>query len=102
MGSRLRKTPALLAVLDALLALDRPYGQEVMARTGRPSGTVYPLLARLEQEDWLVSEWETSDPEVRRARRRYYQLTPTGIEHARAAVHDAPAALRLAPRSELA
>lgn len=87
MGTRLRKTPALLAVLEALLELDRPYGHEVMERTDRPSGTVYPLLARLEQEGWATSEWETDEPDERRPRRRYYTLTPTGEKQARAA-HD--------------
>lgn len=88
MGTRFRKTPALLAVLEALLEMDRPYGQEVMARTGRPSGTVYPLLARLEQEGWATSQWETDEPDERRPRRRYYTLTPTGEKHARAALEE--------------
>lgn len=91
MGTRLRKTPALLAVLEALLELDRPYGQEVMERTDRPSGTVYPLLARLEQEGWATSEWETDE---RRPRRRYYTLTPTGEKHARAALEETRPARR--------
>jgi PadR family transcriptional regulator, regulatory protein PadR len=85
-GTRLRKTPALLAVLEALLTLDRPYGQEVMERTGRPSGTIYPLLARLEREGWVTSQWESDEPDERHPRRRYYALTPTGEQHARAAV----------------
>ncbi|MGH3855353.1 MAG: PadR family transcriptional regulator [Pseudonocardiaceae bacterium] len=85
MGTRLRKTPTLLAALEALLALDRPYGQEVMERTGRPSGTIYPLLARLEREGWVTSQWESDELDERRPRRRYYTLTPTGEQHARAA-----------------
>lgn len=95
MGTRLRKTPALLAVLEALLSLDRPYGQEMMERTGRPSGTIYPLLARLEHEGWVTSRWESDEPDERRPRRRYYALTPTGEQHARAAVELARAARRL-------
>lgn len=86
MGTRLRKTPALLAVLEALLELDRPYGQEVMERTGRPSGTVYPLLARLEQDGWVTSQWESNEADERRPRRRFYRLTSTGEQQACAAV----------------
>jgi hypothetical protein len=40
MGVRLRKTPALLAVLQALLHTDRPYGLQIIERTGLASGTV--------------------------------------------------------------
>ena len=34
MGARVRKTPALLAVLEALLHVDRSYGLEIIERTG--------------------------------------------------------------------
>lgn len=80
-------------MLEALITLDRPYGQEVMERTGRPSGTIYPLLARLELEGWATSQWENDESDERRPRRRYYTLTPTGEQHARAAVDLARPAL---------
>ena len=39
------------------------------------SGTLYPLLARLEAAGWFTSEWEDVDPsEVGRPRRRLYKL----------------------------
>jgi DNA-binding PadR family transcriptional regulator len=86
MGVRLRKTPALLAVLQVLLDVDRPYGLEVIERTGLPSGTVYPLLARLESEGWVTSQWEDGDPGARGPRKRFYEIAVVGAESARAAL----------------
>src|SRR3954466_10953418 len=61
------------------------YGLELMNVINLKSGTVYQILARLEQAGWLTSKWE--DPAVheleKRPRRRMYHLTPDGIEHAR-------------------
>lgn len=43
------------------------------------SGTIYPLLARLEKAKWLESRWEDVDPaEEGRPRRRLYRLTGQG------------------------
>jgi DNA-binding MarR family transcriptional regulator len=43
------------------------------------SGTIYPLLARLEGAEWLESRWEEVDPvEEGRPRRRLYRLTGQG------------------------
>ncbi len=86
MGVRLRKTPAFLAVIGVLLHTDRPYGLEIIERTGLPSGTVYPMLARLEHEGWVTSRWETSDPDARGPRKRIYEITVEGAEQARAAL----------------
>ncbi len=63
------------------------YGLEVMALTGLPSGTVFPILARLEGLGWLESGWEDVDPAaVGRPQRRYYRLTQEGLERAEAAL----------------
>lgn len=43
------------------------------------SGTLYPLLNRLEESGWLESRWEEVEPrEVGRPRRRLYRLTGVG------------------------
>lgn len=48
------------------------------------SGTMYPLLQRLEFAKWIEGEWEVVDPaEVGRPKRRFYKLTPTGQVGAR-------------------
>ncbi len=51
------------------------------------SGTLYPLLDRLENEGWLRSEWEQVEPqELGRPRRRYYSLTALGLREASAEI----------------
>lgn len=73
-------TTQVLQVLSDEPGQDR-YGLEVMALTGLPSGTVFPILARLEAYGWLESGWEDVDPRVAgRPRRRYYRLTGPGLE----------------------
>lgn len=74
---------ATLDVLAALLASDEPrWGLQLIKETGRPSGTVYPLLDRLERAGWVISQW---DDDAGRAgpRRRMYRLTPEGAAAAR-------------------
>ena len=76
-------------VLRALL--DDPagemYGAEIGVAAGLPSGTVHPILARLEGVRWLESRWEDINPRVEgRPARRYYRLTTGGVESARAAL----------------
>lgn len=45
------------------------------------SGTVYPILARLERAGWLSARWEDVAPEdVGRPRRRYYRVTALGYQ----------------------
>jgi DNA-binding PadR family transcriptional regulator len=53
-----------------------------MKAAGLPSGTLYPMLTRLEDQKLVSSAWET--PQVGGERpRRYYQLTGEGIAVAR-------------------
>lgn len=78
----LRMTMQTQAVLRALL--DKPereiYGLEIAAHTGLLPGTTYPILVRLERADWVTSRWETINPhDEQRPRRRYYKMTPRGI-----------------------
>src|SRR4029453_19368812 len=84
-----RMTIPTQLVLLALLA-DPPrelYGVEIGAVAGLPSGTVHPILARLETVGWLESRWEDIDPRTEgRPARRYYRLTPEGMELARSAL----------------
>ena len=78
----LRITVPILKVLQALLAtgLDEGlYGLELTNLTGLKSGTLYPVLARLERAEWVISAWEEVDPrEAGRPRRRYYKLSGAG------------------------
>ena len=50
---------------------------------GLPSGTIHPILGRLERLGWVESRWEDIDPsQAGRPARRYYRLTTDGIERA--------------------
>jgi DNA-binding PadR family transcriptional regulator len=63
------------------------YGLQVCEAAGLPSGTIHPILARLEQAELVESRWEDVNPHTEgRPRRRYYKLTPDGAEHARDAL----------------
>jgi DNA-binding PadR family transcriptional regulator len=64
-------------------------GTELSKATGLGSGTLYPLLAKLEKAGWLSPEWEVLDPrEAGRPRRRYYTLTALGARGGRSALAD--------------
>jgi DNA-binding PadR family transcriptional regulator len=91
-------------VLRAMLAepTQEMYGLQVCQAAGLPSGTIHPILARLEGLGWLESHWEDAVPrEEGRPRRRYYKLTEEGAARARIALARATvsvAALGLRPR----
>lgn len=60
------------------------YGLELCKAADLPSGTIYPILRRLEEQGWVTSRWENVDPVVEgRPRKRLYQLTGTGARSAR-------------------
>ncbi|HEY4212709.1 MAG TPA: helix-turn-helix transcriptional regulator [Steroidobacteraceae bacterium] len=74
-----------LRVLEAFL--ERPAeelsGADVQKRSDLASGTLYPILLRLEAASWFVSRWEDIDPaSAGRPRRRLYRLTPEGLARA--------------------
>lgn len=88
-----RREPRLTAQGLKLLGVfmespnDEFSGAEIARRTALASGTLYPLLARLEESRWLLSRWERGDPVVLgRPRRRLYRITALGRKHASAAV----------------
>ncbi|MCP9486999.1 MAG: PadR family transcriptional regulator [Gaiellaceae bacterium MAG52_C11] len=86
-----RLTLSTQAVLATLLEdPSQPrYGLEVARQAGLPSGTLYPILARLEAAGWVESAWEAIDPVAEGRRpRRYYRLTGEGEQVARIALRD--------------
>ena len=63
------------------------YGIEIGAAAGLPSGTIHPILARLEGLGWVESRWEDIDTRAEgRPARRYYRLTAAGVQSARLAL----------------
>jgi DNA-binding PadR family transcriptional regulator len=89
-----RLTPQTVEVLRLLLTEpDRPrYGRDIARQTELKTGTLHPILARLELVGWVESSWE--DPAAHEAqgrpRRRYYRLTADGVRAARSAVTGMP------------
>lgn len=85
MSTPLRRTPATLDILRCLyLATGPQWGLKMVRESGRPTGTVYPLLERLEQASLVESQWDT-DPRPG-PRRRLYQLTKEGERFASSAL----------------
>jgi len=69
------QTRAVLVELATQPSRDR-YGYELAQATGLASGTLYPILMRLEGRGLLEARWELSD----RRPRHVYRLTQAGLE----------------------
>ena len=75
----MRLTYPTALVLQALLD-GHHHGFDIMDATGLPSGTVYPILRRLDAEGCVRSKWEKDGAARKEQRppRRYYELTTGG------------------------
>src|ERR1017187_4865294 len=76
-----RRALADLEVLSYFLEArgETRYGLEIARALGLKSGTLYPVLARLERDRVLCSHWEAADPsEEGRPRLGLYLLTERG------------------------
>ena len=85
MGLEVRITLQTLQVLRVLLTdpLDEHYGLEISRESRLPTGSIYPILTRLEAAGWVTSAWEDIDESKQgRRRRRYYRLTAEGAKSA--------------------
>ena len=81
-----RITPATLDVLEQLISSPAPtWGLAIIKQSGRPAGSIYPILERLERSGWVTSQWDDADDRPG-PRRRLYELTADGAAAARAAV----------------
>lgn len=79
---------ATLAVLEILMEAgprDLVWGFRLCEEANLGSGTVYPLLERLERDGLVVSYWEDPAPSDR-PRRRFYEMTTAGRKEISAAV----------------
>lgn len=96
MPNPVRITMPLRLVLDVVLSqpLEARYGLDLAKATGLKSGSLYPILVRLEDAGWLTSFWEDTTPEeAGRPRRRYYKLSPLGQARATAILRETPPVL---------
>ena len=81
--SQLRKGYLELCVLVMLNKKQRSYGFEMLQLLNQAGveineGTLYPLLNRMEKNNWLSSVWET--PTLSGHPRRFYELNNEGKE----------------------
>lgn len=97
-----RVTGATVDVLEALLASSDRWGLLIIKETGRPPGTVYPILDRLESAGWVTSDWETASDRSG-PRRRFYSLTAEGriaaLETSRTFRNKKASTVMVAPRT---
>jgi PadR family transcriptional regulator len=72
-------SPATTAVLRAIADGVR-HGFDIMESTALPSGTVYPILGRLDRANLVKARWEAASLAQREKRppRRYYEITAAG------------------------
>ena len=82
-----RVTPPMLDVVEYLLDDIGPgssaHAWQIITAIKRATPTVYGVLDKLEDCEWVTSWWEDS-PIEGRPRRRMYKLTPNGTVQARA------------------
>ena len=78
---------AILRLGDDAYAI--PLRQEIEERTGRSvaRGALYTALERLEAKQFVVSRMSAPLPERGGRSRRYYAVTPAGLEAIKAARH---------------
>jgi Predicted transcriptional regulators len=83
-----RLTQPTIGVLRALLnATDTEpvWGLSICATADLGPGTVYPILTRLYEHQW-VTNWEETTPHPGRPARRFWKLTDHGRTEAEAAL----------------
>ena len=85
-----RLTPQTVEVLRALLSNPATprWGRDIGQEVGLKSGTLHPILARLELAGVVESYWESPDEheDQGRPRRRYYRFTSGGAQAAQSAL----------------
>lgn len=80
------------------------HGYDLCQQTGLKAGTLYPILIRLADRNWLETTWETGIP-AGRPPRHLYRLSETGLAQAKEVgvvkTHSSKSRpLRLRPRME--
>lgn len=79
-----RTTGPLLDVSACLLRAhaqgEKLHGWAIMKATKRSGPTVYGVLDRLEDRNWITGYWEQDqDAGSSKPRRRFYEVTPEGL-----------------------
>jgi PadR family transcriptional regulator PadR len=91
MGNEIRITGPVLKVLQQFFEAptEEIAGTDIANKTKLASGTLYPVLKRLEDTGWLESRWEEVDArEVGRPRKRLYKITGAGARAYRQTIEE--------------
>lgn len=103
MARTFRFSPQTFLLLQALL--DHPqewrYGYDLSQETGLKSGTLYPILMRLERAGLLAARWQAPTREGAPPR-HLYRLTAAGAKTAREKLGAAEARRAMTPASAAA
>ena len=67
--------------------VDQHYGNALRKALDIPSGSLYPLLIRLEEKGYLASAFEENS-KLKRGERHYYWFTPLGKDYALKTCHE--------------
>lgn len=88
MVDSIRFSSQLLSVLAALLEdpTEWRYGYDLSRETDLKSGTLYPLLIRLAERQWVESRWQHAEENGKP--RHMYRLTAAGRRAARELLED--------------
>jgi PadR family transcriptional regulator len=91
MPDAVRLSHQTVRVVSSLLQIPTEwrYGYDLSRETGLKSGTLYPILMRLSDRQWLQTRWQESEPG--RPPRHMYRLTAHGVRAAREFLSDAEA-----------
>jgi PadR family transcriptional regulator PadR len=82
-------TPQTMKVMEAVITEPGSSGADIARRSKLATGTLYPILMRLEGAGWLTSCWEDGAPaELGRPRRRFYRVTAEGARAVRQAAKE--------------
>lgn len=77
-------TRQTMLILSILMGNTEPLaGSKIATLSALASGTLYPILIRLEEAGWIKSEWDKQEEGNTKPRRRLYSLTGFGVQRAR-------------------
>jgi PadR family transcriptional regulator PadR len=74
-------SPTTIRVLEHLAGVESEgwtHGYAISRATGTPSGSLYPILGRLERQGLLTSKWQDAPSSPGTPPRHLYQLTDDG------------------------
>lgn len=94
MGRTRKPSKQMLRLLEALVADPHEWrhGYDLMKETGLLSGTLYPLLMRMTDQELVEAKWRAPEQPGRPARHAY-RLTANGVAFARNAISTRPVLL---------